>query len=409
MVKAVAEKWVYEAIVDRLLPFSLLSRQFKVLVQLALMEAIGILIAIFAKLHFKSIILGSLAILATAIWSQIAIYMGPAIRSLRRPPSPLEHKVIEEYKQDLFNKKRYELSIGFAIFILIMVYLIFSPSKLLSKMLDQKLNFGIAFFIGILLWDLTYRIGLSLWLSLASLKCSIKLFFASKARFKFKYTPYKELNALKHLSIMNLAFLIGFSPLFPICIESSFLIHFAIAYITLILFFSLSSLAFLSKIPIYPPEVLKLLKEAMYAYIGTSNKKGVPHVTPVIFVFDGKAPYIVTSKISKKIANLKENNKVALLIDVRSPVNLLSNKAVLIKGKAKIFNLFDAIFQFLKMIRVRQLFQQKYPNYVRRYAEEQDKLPLAWRTTIFISRLLIRIDMEEFVYWRRARQIYIPI
>jgi len=152
-----------------------------------------------------------------------------------------------------------------------------------------------------------------------------------------------------------------------------------------------------------------LLEEAAYAYIGTSDRNRNPHVTPVIFVFDGKAAYIVTSKVSKKVANLRENNNVALLIDIRSPIDLLNNRAVLIKGKAKIFNLSDAIFRFSKLVSVKRLFQQKYPHYMRKYAEERDKLPLAWRTTLFISRLLIRIDMEEFVYWKKARQICIPV
>lgn len=164
----------------------------------------------------------------------------------------------------------------------------------------------------------------------------------------------------------------------------------------------------LAKSTIYPPEVSLLLDEGMYAYIGTSNKNGTPHVTPVIFVFDGKAPYVVTSKLAKKVKNLRENGRVALLVDVRDPADLENNRAILIKGKAKIFGLIDVIFHFLKLIKVRRLFYQKYPHYIKRYAEERDRLPQAWRTTIFLSRVLIRIDMEEYAYWRRASRVYLP-
>ncbi len=130
----------------------------------------------------------------------------------------------------------------------------------------------------------------------------------------------------------------------------------------------------------------------------TSNANGQPHVTPIIFVFDGKVTYIVTSKVSRKVKNLRENPQVALLIDVRDHSDVLNNCAVLIKGKAKIFGLIDAIFHLPKLRDVRELFRNKYPHYLREYAERGDMLTQAWRTTIFMSRVLIRIDAEEFAY-----------
>jgi uncharacterized pyridoxamine 5'-phosphate oxidase family protein len=159
----------------------------------------------------------------------------------------------------------------------------------------------------------------------------------------------------------------------------------------------------------YPSEVLWLLEEGMHAYIGTSNVNGKPHVTPTIFVFDGKAPYVVTSKVSRKVKNLKENRQVSLLIDVRDPTEVMNNRALLIEGNAKVFNLIDAIFHLPKIIKIRELFNRKYPHYVRKYAENRDKLPRAWRTTLFLSRVLIRIDIEKFAYWKRANRVFVPI
>jgi len=403
------QKWIYEVIIDKLPPFSLIPKTMRVPTQLALMEALGLAIAYYEGLEIKAMILGSLAILAVAISSQAAVYIGPAVRSLRSPTTALEREVMEKYKQTLFNKRRYELLTGFSVFVTMEGYFTIPTNKTLEMLLGQKPNITTMFFTSALLWEITYRIGLSVWTASASLRCSINLHSASKKRFGFGYTPYKEVNTLKHLNIINLAFLAGFSPLIPICAQDAFLTYFALAYSALIFTLSISAWGFLDRIPIYPPEVLKLFREGMYAYIGTSTKNKVPHVTPVIFVFDGKASYIVTSKISRKVANIRENNRVAMLIDVRSHTELMNNRAVLIKGKAKIFNLFDAILRFSKMFKLRRLFQVKYPHYMERYAEKRDMLPLAWRTTLFISRLLIRIDMEEFFYWRKAKQIYIPV
>ena len=403
------KKWIYEIIVDKVPLFSIIPKRFRVLFQLTIMETVGLSIAYYEGLEVRSIILGSLAILAVAIWSQIAIYIGPAVRGLRNPSSPQELNIMESYRQYLFGEKRYELIIGVFIFSLMLAYFIFSPKKPLMILLSKTPSLTIVFFVSILLWDLTYRIGLSLWASVASLNCSMRLFFASKTRFKLGYTSYKELNSLKFLSVINLSFLIGFMPLIPLSIKDSFLISFATMYMTIIIFSSILSWKFLDRIPLYPPEVLWLFEEAMYAYIGTSNKNRMPHVTPVIFVFDGKEVYMATSKISRKVANLKENNDVALLIDIRDPVNLLNNRAVMIKGKAKIFNPFDAIIRFWILIKIRRLFHHKYPHYMRKYVEERDNIPLAWQTTLFVSRLLIRIRMEEFIYWKEAKRIHITI
>ncbi len=97
------------------------------------------------------------------------------------------------------------------------------------------------------------------------------------------------------------------------------------------------------------------------------------------------------------------------MIDVRDPADVQNNRAILIEGKAKIFGLIDAISNLPKLVKLRSLFYGKYPHYMRKYVEERDRLPPAWRTSIFLSRLIVRIDMEKFAYWRRAHRIYLPL
>jgi len=401
-------RWLYEQLLDKIPPFSVLPRNVRVPLQLVLMEAVGLAIAFYMSLPAKTAILGTLAVITVAIWSQIAIHMGPEIRGLRDPSSPQEKRIIDEYKRTLFSRERYEVVIGLVIFSLVLYYLFFTSNASLIRWFGSKLHPISALLIALLLWDIAYRMGLSLWASLTSLNRSASLQRASKARFGLGYTSYRELNTLKHLDGINAACLIGIIPLLPICLEDLGLLLPAVLYSVLIFGASTCSWMILDRIPIYPPEVLWLLNEGMFAYVGTSSKDSQPHVSPMIFVFDGKALYFLISRVSRKLKNLKQNNQVALLIDVRDPADIANNRAILVKSRAKVFTLVDAILHLPKLANLRKSFVWKYPSYMKRYAEEGDKLPLAWRTTLFVSRLLVRIDMEEFAYWRKARRVHVP-
>ena len=88
MTESTQRRWLYEELLDRTPPFSVMPTKFRVPLQLALMEVVGLVTAFYTSLPVKSVILGSLAIITAAIWSQMAMYMGPEIRSLRDPLSP---------------------------------------------------------------------------------------------------------------------------------------------------------------------------------------------------------------------------------------------------------------------------------------------------------------------------------
>lgn len=401
-------EWLYEELLDRMPPFSIFPRESRVLLQLALMEAVGLAIAFSGSLPIKSAIDGSLMILAVVIWSQVAVYIGPHIRSLRNPSSLREMRIIEQYKQVLFSRRRFEALLGLLIFSLLLYYLVFTHDMPISRWLGSRLEIVPTVLVLVLLWDVAYRIGLGLWASLMSLRRSLKLREASMARFRLGYTPYRELHTLKRLDLTSMAFLLGVVPIVPVCVEDGVLLYATATYALLVFVTSLSSWIIVDSVPIYPVEVLWLLNEGLYAYMGTASKDGQPHVSPVIFVFDGKAVYALISKVSAKLKNLRENDRIALLIDVRDPADFLNNRAILVKGRVKIFSLIDAVASLPRLIKLREMFHRKYPQYMRHYAEKGHKLPLAWRTTLFISRLLIRIDAEEFQYWRRVSAIYVP-
>jgi nitroimidazol reductase NimA-like FMN-containing flavoprotein (pyridoxamine 5'-phosphate oxidase superfamily) len=155
-------------------------------------------------------------------------------------------------------------------------------------------------------------------------------------------------------------------------------------------------------------EVAWLLEEGFFGYLGTASTNGFPHVTPMIFVFDKEHIFVATSRISKKLRNIRENPRVSFLVDIRDPSNLMNNRAVLISGRAVIFGLSSLFRHPLQLLKVRDLFLKKYPKYADKYRSEEQTLPLAWRTTLFLSRFLVRIDPETCIYWREARLLPPP-
>ena len=154
-----------------------------------------------------------------------------------------------------------------------------------------------------------------------------------------------------------------------------------------------------------PGEVIWILEEGFFGYLGTSSKNKDPHVTPMIFVYDGEHIFFLTSKESKKIRNLVENPQVAFLIDLRDPSNLLNNRAILVHGKAKPYGIIDALLHLKSLLRIRRLFINKYPRYMEFYSAERDRIPKRWRTTLFQHRILFRLSIEKFVYMREAHQV----
>lgn len=65
--------------------------------------------------------------------------------------------------------------------------------------------------------------------------------------------------------------------------------------------------------------------------LATADEKGQPHVVPVAYIFIENKFYIATDYGTKKLSNIKKNNKVSLVIDRYKP-----NKAVLVLGEASI-------------------------------------------------------------------------
>jgi nitroimidazol reductase NimA-like FMN-containing flavoprotein (pyridoxamine 5'-phosphate oxidase superfamily) len=401
-------KWVYEIILEKIPPFNRLPSGYNVLGQMLLIEVIGTLLAILLSLPLLSILLGSLAVLVISLWSFLIYHIGLTIHRLNPPSAPLEKEVIDHYRESLFSRRHYELYVGFAVFGFLLLYLFFIDQSIVGFWLGEQLSIAPLFLAGLILWDLSYRLGVGLWSAVIAFRRSTSFLRVSGMRTKMSYTAYRELKTLKRMDSINLLFGLVTLLLYPLFSFDVILFASLIIYSSAILVFSAASLIVMSDIPGLPGEVLWLLREGKVAYVGTSDKHMQPHLTPVIFVYVEHTLFFITSKISKKLKNMRENNKIAFLIDFRDENNLYNNRAVLFIGKAKVYNPFNAIVGVYKLLKARQAFFKKYPEYMHRYKKEGRNLPLAWRTTIFVSRIPVRIETEKIVYWREARAIRLP-
>src|SRR5918994_5944166 len=89
--------------------------------------------------------------------------------------------------------------------------------------------------------------------------------------------------------------------------------------------------------------------------IATVIPKNTPHITPVSYIFEKGRLYFATDYNTRKYKNLKENPKIAIVIDVYSSVN---NTAVIIHGKVhfikygekfkKLYNIFHKKFEWVR-------------------------------------------------------------
>ena len=96
------------------------------------------------------------------------------------------------------------------------------------------------------------------------------------------------------------------------------------------------------------------LKEHVMCHIATAGKNCVPHVVPVSYIYCNEKVYISTDYQTKKLRNLKENPKAAVVVDDINP-----NRGVLIWGKAsiiekgeeyrKIYKIFYEKFEWVRL------------------------------------------------------------
>jgi nitroimidazol reductase NimA-like FMN-containing flavoprotein (pyridoxamine 5'-phosphate oxidase superfamily) len=399
-------KWIYELIIERIPPFSWLPRYFDVLAQLIIMAIVGSVINYVFGLPFEALVKGLWIIFVVILQSTIAIYYGPALRTLHPPINPVEKTTFEKYREQIFDSKII-LTIGLILFISGGIFFL-TPTlglKAFSGWLGGNLNPVLLIFVFILWWDLAYRTGLGLYTSFISFFKSVQLFSAAKLRGPMEYMPMVNIRTFEKVSLANILFGVVALLLLPIFVDDFILFAVTITYVILVFVLGTLAIGIVDAIPKLPPHIIKLLRNSDFAYVGTIVPYNFTHVTPVIFVFDGRSLYFATSTKSQKLKDLEKNAKIAFLVDHRDPAESYNNQAILVHGHGRVYSFVKTLIQGVRMLRVRYLFTKKYPRYMGAYKRKDKELPLAWKTKPFVSRILVRVDPDRMVYWHGVKMI----
>jgi nitroimidazol reductase NimA-like FMN-containing flavoprotein (pyridoxamine 5'-phosphate oxidase superfamily) len=101
---------------------------------------------------------------------------------------------------------------------------------------------------------------------------------------------------------------------------------------------------------------LKFLNKHEVCRLATASKDARPHVVPVIYAMDGEDIIIAIDYGTKKLKNLRENRKVALVADDFHP-----NHAVMVEGEVELLERGKEYLRLLQILFDRFETYRKHP------------------------------------------------
>jgi PPOX class probable F420-dependent enzyme len=101
---------------------------------------------------------------------------------------------------------------------------------------------------------------------------------------------------------------------------------------------------------------VKFLQSHELCRLATASKGGRPHVVPVIYALDGENIIIAVDYKTKKLKNLRENPKVALVVDEYHP-----NRGLMVEGDCEILERGKEYLRLLQILFNRFVFYRRNP------------------------------------------------
>jgi len=101
---------------------------------------------------------------------------------------------------------------------------------------------------------------------------------------------------------------------------------------------------------------LNFLKAHEVCRLATASKDAKPHVVPVIYTLDGESVIVAIDYGTKKLKNLQENSKIALVVDDYHP-----NHAVMVEGDCEILERGKEYLRLLRILFDRFEYYRKNP------------------------------------------------
>jgi len=109
-------------------------------------------------------------------------------------------------------------------------------------------------------------------------------------------------------------------------------------------------------VAVLKPGELKFLKSHELCRLATASKDAKPHVVPVIYALDGENIVIAIDYKTKKLKNLRENSRVALVVDEYRP-----NRGLLVEGECEIFERGKEYLRLLQILFDRFVYYRRNP------------------------------------------------
>ena len=104
------------------------------------------------------------------------------------------------------------------------------------------------------------------------------------------------------------------------------------------------------------PKQLAFLRAHEVCRLATASRDARPHVVPVIYTLDGESVVVAVDYGTKKLKNLKENRKVALVVDDYHP-----NHAVMVEGDCEVLEKGKEYLRLLRLLFDRFEYYRKNP------------------------------------------------
>ncbi len=144
--------------------------------------------------------------------------------------------------------------------------------------------------------------------------------------------------------------------------------------------------SFTSKLKVIPLEALEILRNGFFAYLGTTEPGCDPHLTVMFYIWDdnSKSVYLVSTKTSRKVGNIRHNTRVCVTVDERNPISPARNSGVMIQGRAKLIEM--EIADNIVMVN----FLSKYMHFL------GPGYPMG-------SRIAIQVRPQKISFWKGAK------
>ena len=101
---------------------------------------------------------------------------------------------------------------------------------------------------------------------------------------------------------------------------------------------------------------VKFLQAHELCRLATASKDGRPHVVPVVYALDREDIVIAVDYNTKKLKNLRENPKVALVVDEYRP-----NRGLMVEGDCEILECGKEYMRLLQILFDRFVFYRRDP------------------------------------------------